>query len=193
MITEPEPTDRGGRLVSWLSLCALAVVLSGCGSDSGSAPSVASREAAMITNLASLGITLTPAGANERAMPRKPAGRIRTRYASGPLRVRRDAAVYLGTVPEVRAGPTGHRSYEVVEHGSIPADPSSPADRLVYVVQLRNVAACIVEISCLTGGQGRASEEYDSFIDARTGKLMSSDGLAKGYDPNHPHARPRTG
>ena len=47
----------------------------------------------------------------------------------------------------------------------------------------------MVEISCLTRNQARLGE-FDSFIDARTGVLMSSNGLTKGYDPNHPHRAP---
>jgi hypothetical protein len=182
-------------VVTGLAGAALAALLVTRSSPDSVSPT---RQEAMIETLASQGTTFSPATDADRMAQRKPAASVKpSGWRGAPPRVRRDAAVYLGRLREVR-GPTlgTHGGWAVVQRGDSPFHASAPVDRLAYVVQLRDVAMCRVSISCPivhgSSGLGKA-QEYYFFIDARSGREMGGLGLPEGYDPNHPldhrHAR----
>jgi hypothetical protein len=145
------------------------------------------REWAMIELLNSQGITFTPASDADRAAARKPIGPIKSSVAQGvPHEAGRDSAVYLGRLREVKA----NGGWAVVEWGSRPAGASDPVDRLAYVTQVRHVRQCSVLISCpgLHRGAPDELQQYDAFINARSGYGLGGIGFPRGYDPAHPRA-----
>jgi hypothetical protein len=146
------------------------------------------RERAMIELLNSQGVTFTPAIDADRAAARRAIAPVKTGIGRGvSTEVGRDSAVYLGRLREVRA----NGGWAVVQWGSRPAGASGPVDRLAYVIQVRHVAQCSVLPSCLGLHGGRASaklQQYETFVDARSGNALGGIGFPQGYDPAHPRA-----
>jgi hypothetical protein len=127
---------KRARFAAPFAALAAAATFAVCGSSDSLSPSISAREQAMITNLASRGITFTPVGPDELGPP--PKGSL-----PGVATPANGAVVYAGRLEETIVGDPDHRSYlfgdRIRPHG-----PSRAVTRLAYVSDTRDIRACSV-------------------------------------------------
>lgn len=130
-----ERASNRARVGVALAMLASGVALAACGSGGSARRPVSASERALAAGLRHHRIVLTPRHAESGPIrPEDAPGAVRARMSSLTNAYPTHTAMFLGTIPEVSVGRSGHRHVRLAIEARGAVHPSAPFERPVYVI-----------------------------------------------------------